>query len=175
MSRENMTQLLRRISPATVAPDLLKRLDAEGAPKEVHLYDVYGVTGKIKEGKSQFGEWRSFRGTFEAAKSDGEIFASNQVFLPQPYEDLLYTLLMKTQETDEKASIEFAVRVSIVPPTPGKASSTGYEYRCIPIIDDRTSSPLLSLREKVQAATKQLAAPAAEVKDTPPAIGARRR
>lgn len=146
-----MVKLLRKLAPATVTPDLLKRLDGADAPKEVHLYDVYGTASKFKEGKTNYGEYLGFRGSFEAIRGDtGEIIASNMCFVPQPFQDLLYSKMLDTQKDDPKAQLEFAIRISIVPPKPGKPSSTGYEYLVMPIIEDRSTSPLSNLREKVQ-------------------------
>lgn len=174
--------LLRKISPATIF-DKLPRLDVEGAPKEFPLYSVYGVASKVRTGKTDKGDWVSFKGQFEAVTSNGEIFMSGQCFLPQPFEDMLFSQLQAAQQADEKASVEFAVRVFLVPPKAGKPSATGYEYRCEPLIEATESSPVLSLRAKVLEKMKLLAAPTEETSaanttptaGTAPAAGARRR
>lgn len=157
-----MQKLLRKISPKTVCPEVLTRLDIPGAPAEKMLYDVYGVTNKVRTGKGDKGEWIQFKGQFEAVTESGEIFASGAVFLPQPFEDMLYGQLAQAQEADEKATVQFACRVSIVQPTPGKPSATGYEFRCMPLVESTDASPVAALRAHVQEQRKLLAAPKAE-------------
>ena len=152
-------KLLKKISPATVCKDKLKRLDVEGAPKEVVLYDVYGIVAKVKSGSTSMGEFVAFVGEIEATTPDGEVFKSPKVFLAQPLEDMLFTSLMQAHEADPGATVQFAARVSIVPPTPGKASATGYEYRVVPLVEAQDSNPMKSLREQAVAALKQLSAP----------------
>lgn len=165
--------LLRKISPATVYGEL-QRLDIPGAPEEVTLYNVYGIANKVRTGHTDKGDWVSFKGQFEAMKPDGELFMSGQVFLPQPFEDMLFSQLTQAQQQDEKASVQFAVRVFCVAPKKGKPSATGYEYRCEPLIESSETSPILSLREQVQAKMKALAPPAPEEKTeekTVPPVG----
>lgn len=162
--------LLRKISPATVFPEGLPRLDVEKAPKEFHLYNVYGIASGTKSGTTDKGEWLSFKGQFEAVKEDGQIYASAQVFLPQPFEDMLLAQLVRAQEADEKASVQFAVRVYLVPPKAGKPSSTGYEYRCEPLIEAAETSPLSALRNQVRERIEKgrlLASPDAKVEPAP--------
>lgn len=151
--------LLRKISPASIYKGEIPRLDIPGAPAEFNLYNVYGIASKVRSGTTDKGEWISFKGQFEAMTPQGELFASGQVFLPQPFEDMLFSKLQEAQQQDEKASVQFAVRVFCVPPTKGKPSMTGYEYRCEPLIESNETSPLLSLREQVLAKTKLLEAP----------------
>lgn len=156
--------LLRKISPATIYADALPRLDIPNAPETFQLYNVYGIANKVRTGKTDKGEWLSFKGQFEAMKPDGELFASGQVFLPQPFEDMLFSKLTEAQQNDDKASVQFAVRVFLVPPKKGKPSATGYEYRCEPLIESEESSPLLSLRAQVLEKSKLLPAPNEESK-----------
>lgn len=160
-----MQKLLRKISPKTVCPDALRRLDASDSPKEVMLYDVYGVTNKIRTGSSDKGEWIQFKGQFEAVTEAGEIFASGACFLPQPFEDMLYGQLQQAQEADAKSTVQFACRVTIVPPAPGKPSATGYEFRCMPLVESAETSPVAALRAHVMEQRKALSAPK---QDAPP-------
>jgi hypothetical protein len=81
------SQLLKKISPATVCPNLLKRLDVDGAPKEVILYDVFGITNSFKTGTSDKGSWLQFKGQFEAITTDGEVFGAGGLFIAQPFEE----------------------------------------------------------------------------------------
>lgn len=153
--------LLKKISPATVAANKLTRLDVDGAPSEVVLYDVYGIIAKTKNGRTDKGDWVAFVGDIEAVTPEGEVYRSPKVFLAQPMEDMLFTALMTAQEADPGATIRFAARVSIVAPAKGKPSLTGYEYRVSPLVAAEDSNPMQSLRAQAQDAVKLLAAPTA--------------
>lgn len=175
-------KLLRKISPASVLNETggqIPRLDQPNGPTEYFLYNVYGIASKLRTGMTDKGPWTSFKGQFEAITNDGEIFVSGQVFLPQPFEDMLMSSLQQAQQADEKASVQFAVRVFCVPPLKGKPSATGYEYRCESLIESVETSPLADLRTKVQERVKQLAAPKepgeGEKNVTPPGRAAGRR
>lgn len=149
-------KLIRRISPSDIAKEKLTRLDIPGAPAEVVLYDIYGIVNKIRVGDNGKGQWTQFKGELEAVTPEGEIFASGSCFLPQPFEDMLLSQLMQAQEKDDGATVSFAARISLVAPKKGKPSATGYEYRVMPLVDVRESSPLLTLREQAKAALLQL-------------------
>jgi len=154
-----MQKLLRKLSPATVCPELLKRLDAPGAPSEVVLYDVYGIANNFEIGSTDKGNFVKFKGQFEARTTDGEVYVSGAVFLQQPYEDMLFGQLEGIKGQDPNGSVQFGCRVSIVPPAKGKVSSTGYEYRCTPLLQS-AESPLDSVRALVSKASEALALPA---------------
>lgn len=154
-----MQNLLKKLSPATVCPAALKRLDQPGSPSEVHLYDVYGICNSFKTGSTDKGPWLQFKGQFEAVTADGEAYLSGAVFLPQPFEDMLFGQLESAKSADPNGSVQFACRVSIVPPQKGKVSATGYEYRCMPLLTDQ-ESPLKNLRALVAGAREALALPA---------------
>ena len=142
-------QLIRKISPAKVCPNKLVRLDVKDAPKEVVLYDVYGVVNKVTAGITDKGEWLKFNGQFEAVTPEEDTFVSGGVFLPEPMQSMMHAELSQALEQDPNASIKFACRVSIVPPS-GKVSATGYEYRCIPLIDAvENEGPMAELRKLV--------------------------
>lgn len=162
-----MTTLLRRIAPKTVCEDLLTRLDIEGAPEEKKLYTVYGMATGTRQGKTDRGEWVSFKGQFEAIRADNQKrFVSGQVFLQPPFDDMLYAKLLDAQSQDSKAGVQFAIQVSIVRPTKGKPSATGYEFRVVPVIESEESSPLALLRTQV---LERIALPAPAPEDKTPA------
>jgi hypothetical protein len=154
--------LLRKISPAAIFAQGLPRLDQPGSPKEFQLYNLYGMANGTKQGHTDKGDWLAFRGQFEAMTEGGELYNSGQCFVPQPFEDMLYSQLQESQSKDEKASVQFALRVYLVAPKPGKPSATGYEYRCEPLIEAAPSSPMLMLRETVLQKSKLLAPPQKE-------------
>lgn len=152
-------KLVRKITPSTICVDELQRMDVPGAPAEKILYDVYGMAHKTKTGSTDYGEWIAFKGDFEAITPDGEIFRSGTVHVQEPFQEMLLSALQNAKQADENGSIQFAARVSIVPPRKGKPSATGYEYRVTPLVEAADSSPMLSLREKAQQAAKSLPAP----------------
>ena len=157
-----MQKLLRKITPATVCPELRQRLDHPKAPKEVVLYDLYGVTNRVKTGETAMGQWTQFKGQFEAITQEGEIVSSGACHIPQPMEDMLLSELTRAQENDKNGTVRFACRVSIVPPTPGKVSATGYEYQCRPLLENEGTNPLNELRKLVAEKTRLLSANAGE-------------
>lgn len=162
-------KLLRKISPASIMNETggqIPRLDQPNGPTEFALYNVYGIASKLRTGVTDKGPWTSFKGQFEAVTPDGEVFISGQVFLPQPFEDMLMSSLQQAQQQDDKASVQFAVRVFCVPPQKGKPSATGYEYRCESLIESVESSPLADLRAKVAEKVKLLST---SKNETPPA------
>lgn len=154
-----MNKLLRKIAPATVCPEKLVRLDQPNSPSEVVLYDVYGITNSFRLGKTDKGDFIQFKGQFEAQTPQGEIFASGSLFLQQPFEDMLFSQLESVKSQDPNGVVQFACRISLVPPTKGKVSATGYEYQCIPLLQSH-DSPLDSIRSLVANAREALALPA---------------
>ena len=169
---QGMTTLLRRIAPKTVCEDLLRRLDVEGAPERIELYTVYGMTSGTRSGKTDRGEWLSFKGQFEAIRADNaKRYVSGQVFLQQPFENMLYAKLIEAQQTDDKASVQFAIAVALVRPAKGKPSATGYEFEVRPVIESEESSPLALLRTQV---LERMALPAPEKVPARPVGGSRK-
>lgn len=147
MNANRQAKLLRKISPATVCGTV--NPDMPSPIKEArNLYDLFGIAVKTKTGHTDKGDWLSFIGEFEAVTPDGEIFAAPRCFVPQPFEDMLFAQLAQAQEADPKATVQFAVRVAIVPPRKGKPSAVGYEYTVTPLVDSRETSPLALLKEQ---------------------------
>lgn len=156
-----MKKLVRKISPATVCPNSLQRLDVAGAPSEVVLYDVYGIASSFQLGTTDKGDFIKFRGQFEAVTPDGDIVSSGAVFLQQPYEDMLFGMMEGIKAQDPNGVVQFGCRVSIVPPAKGKVSSTGYEYQCAALLES-SESPLETVRALVNKSRELLALPSGE-------------
>lgn len=155
-------QILKKISSRTVAGDKLVRLDVKDSPEEVVLFDAYGVIQGTKVGTTDKGDWLAFVGDIEAVTPDGAIYRSPRVFVPQPYQDMLFSALMSAKEADETGSVQFAVRVSIVKPAPGKVSAVGYEYRATPLVSAEDTSPMKAIRDQAKSALLALSAPKTE-------------
>jgi hypothetical protein len=135
-------QVVKKIAPKTVT-------DGKLVPVQVprDLFDVFGVTTKIKIRNTVNATWFEFIGEFEALTAGGDVYRSRRCQLPPPFEEELFSQLMNAQYKDPKASVEFAVRVSVVPPVKGKPSAVGYEYRVTPLVESRDTNPLALLKE----------------------------
>jgi len=140
--KSSVHQLVKKIAPKTLTDGKLT-----GVIATKDLYDVFGVATKIKTRNTVNATWVEFVGDFEAQTASGEVYRSRRCQFPQPFEDELYSRLMEAQSKDPKASVEFAVRVSAVPPQKGKPSAVGYEYRVTPLVESRDSNPLALLRD----------------------------
>lgn len=154
-------QLLKKLTAATVCedsggvnPDMPQPIKAAR-----DLFDLFGVAFKFRTGSNDKGEWCQFIGQFEAVTPDGMIYAAPRCHVPQPFEDMLFSQLQAAQQSDSKASVQFAVRVSIVPPQKGKPSMVGYEYRVKPLVETEAENPLALLREAAYKNTPRLEAP----------------
>lgn len=154
----SVANFLRKISPKTVMEKLGVNLLALPRPVQARvLYDLFGVTNRVKQGTTDKGEWVAFLGEFEAVTPEGEIFQSGRAHIPV-LEDMLFAALAKAQEADPKASIQVALRVSIVPAPVTKPSATGYEYEVQSIVPPQQSNAIAALKQ--MAAQHRLAAPA---------------
>ena len=164
-------KLLKKITPATVVGETGSALNPDAPkpiPTERVIFDLYGLAVKTRTGSTNLGPWVQFVGEFEAVTPDGEVFASARCHIPQPFEDMLYAQLAQVQapgpngEDNSKASVRFAVRLSIVPPAKGKPSASGYEYRIQPLLEPETDSPIANLRAEVKRLALPNPSPAAE-------------
>jgi hypothetical protein len=146
-------QLIKKITASVITGGQVNP-DMPSPIKEARdLFDLFGIAVKTRAGHTDKGDWLQFIGQFEAVTPDGEIYSSPRCHIPQPFEDMLFSQLQMAQERDPKATVTFAVRVSVVPPTKGKPSAVGYEYRVTPLIDSEAeSNPLTLLRQQVAKA-----------------------
>lgn len=165
-------ELIRKISPKTVCgrvaiplkPDGTPYVDEDGVPTkfpQTQLYIAIGRAHGTRTGTGDNGSYCAFLGSFEATRTkDGKKFQAGQCFVPKAVEDLLAASLYAAQETDPKATVEFAIEVGIKYPTTGRASATGYEFYVNNLVKPSGADPLEALRLRV-AALPQLAAPTA--------------
>lgn len=176
---------VKKISPDQCASDLLRRLDLKGNdpsgkpfenPTEIVLYDIFGTARGFRQGSSDKGPWTSFRGEFKCVREDGKEFLSGACFVPQPMEDMIFGRLQALQTDPDvshrAAGVDFALRVSIVPPRPGKPSATGYEYKVVSHIEAELSDPMKQLEARVQASIKALPKPGETSADKPATVAA---
>lgn len=172
-------KLVKKITAALVAGELLKdekgnfnRLDIEGKPASIDLYDVYGVAVGVKQSKpGAEREFVGFKGEFEATNCQtGEVFQSGVLYTHEPMTSMLLGQLLTAKEQDEAATVQFAIRTRIKKPTPGKVSATGYEFEVVSLLEVKSSSPIQLLKEAAKAEVAKLTAlpaptPAAEEKN----------
>lgn len=149
-------KLVKKISPATIVGGQVNPDMPQPIKEARDLYDLFGIAVKTRTGHTDKGDWLQFIGDFEAVNFNGEIFRAPRCHIPQPFEDMLYTQLMQVQQSDPKASVQFAVRVSVKPPMKGRPSAVGYEYVVTPLVESRDTNPLALLRESAAKGTRLL-------------------
>lgn len=162
---------LRKITPATVTGKVhgddkwLQKLGNTRPVPAQTLYDLYGQITRAKVGTTEKGEYVQFKGRFVAVTPDGEEFASGACHVPI-MEDMLFAAFQDAGGAEQKAVIEFAVRVGIVPAPEDKPSATGYVYDVQRLLDKTDASdPITRMRQEVQA--NALPAPGTTSADTP--------
>lgn len=142
-------RMLKKITPKTISEavsqpyDLLELPRPNGYVEDRHLYDLFGVVNRIRQGATDKGAWVQFKGRFRAVTPEGEVFESGSTHIPGGmYEDLLFAAYdeAKAKTGGQAVSIEFAVRVSIKRAPKGKPSATGYEYDVQPLVQRQVSA-----------------------------------
>lgn len=154
-------KFLRKLSPKTICDEVGLDLGKLGDTRPVAarvLYDLFGVTNRVKQGTTDKGAWVAFQGEFEAVTPDGEIFSSGRAHIPV-VEDMLFGALSAAQAEDAKARVEIAVRVSIKPAPSGKPSATGYEYDVQNLIPTKPSNAIANMRAIAAQSAPALPAP----------------
>lgn len=118
----------------------------EGDPNpeaELRIMRVAGYANGVKDGSSTYGQWRALVGEFVATNlGTGEIFASKNVILPGPMNDMLYESMAAALENDATSSM--AVKVDIFVRRSGRDKNK-YEYAVRPVIETAFQSPALAL------------------------------
>jgi len=104
----------------------------------VKLYTVFGQATSYKTGESNYGEWVSFSGTFEAVNNNDDVFRSNVVFIPEPMQSMLRDAIDSGAEL-----VEFGLVVSA---KKREDLDRGYEYIISPTIEVASTDALSSIR-----------------------------
>lgn len=129
------------------------------------LYSIFGVARDTKSGNSNYGEWTSFLGTFEAVRrSDGKRFVSSVAFLQDPAEGLLMQQLAQVKRDDANGTVGFAFHIGIKISDRWLTTQQGsqYEYTIESIFNVTRHDPLADMRNQLagQLPTARAALPA---------------
>ena len=157
-----MSQLSKKISTAKVYGKVnIRKLPEFGAV--VNLYSIIGVAIGTKTGTSDYGDWTSLVGQFEAVNCEtGERFASANAFLP----DVAQGLVLAQLAHPDTNQVQFAFMIGA---KTDENSPVGYSYTAKPILPPDAKDPLADLRKSVL----QLSAPKneAEKKEVAKPVG----
>lgn len=140
-------------APSYTGPEIVSKLSAAKVvgnfPKPTEptaLFSIFGIASNYKTGKSDFGDWLAFTGTFEAVrKSDGKSFVSSKVFLPNSIQGLLLDAMKADKETGEIPETQFAIEIGVKP----AKNVVGYEYSVTSLIKPAGVDPLAALRDQL--------------------------
>lgn len=148
--------------------------DKQGAPLGVweldppkKLYLIFGTTSGTRTGTSNFGDWISFTGTFEAVREiDGARFASNEAILQEPAQTLLMQQLGAVKARDPSGSVGFSFEIGVRTSQRWVDTNEGnsYEYTVTSIFNVSKHDPLAHMRAALlphmpKPKPKELAAP----------------
>jgi len=142
-----MSQLLSKMSAKAIVgaiKPLLPRDAEKNIIKDqiVMLYTVFGIARGVKKGESTFGPWVSFSGSFEAVDTNGEVYNSSNLFLPEVAENLLLPVVMD-EKNESGVAFSFAIGAK------ASDSSVGYEYVVKTLQELAADDPLAAMRAKL--------------------------
>ena len=144
-----MSQLTKKISTAKIYGKVnVRKLPEDGTV--LNLYSIIGVAIGTKTGTSDYGDWTSLVGQFEATNLEtGERMASANAFLPDVAQGLIEAQLTNPDTKQVQFAFVIGARVD-------EGSPVGYSYTAQPVLAPDAKDPLEDLRSSVLA----LAAPA---------------
>lgn len=120
----------------------------------LELFTVFGQAVGTKTGSTNFGDWVSITGRFEAINSiTGEVSQGYNLFLPELAQDMTVTALANAGGNLE---LGFVIGVQAKEELP-----TGYEYTVRPLMEPVEDDALSRMRKQMH----KLAAPAAAPKE----------
>lgn len=150
-----MSALTKKISTAKIYGKInVRKLPEDGSV--LNLYTVIGVAIGTKSGTSDFGDWTSLTGQFEATNMEtGERLSSANCFLPDVAQGLVEAQL--AQEGTQQVQFAFVIGAKA-----DEGSPVGYSYTAQPVLAPDAKDPLAELRGSVTALA--LEAPKAKAK-----------
>jgi hypothetical protein len=116
--------------------------------KSVDVFAVYGTAHRHEIGNTQFGDYVSFIGAFEAVRlSDGEQFQSTRVIFPPIADTIALDTYMRAKKGDEMAEVNFAFVIGL---DPDDRAATGYKFTCKPVnAGEEREDPLARLKSSL--------------------------
>lgn len=172
-------KMLKKITPKMVSEnvsvpyDLLEMPRPNGYVEDKHLYDLYCIVNRTRQGHNDKGVWTQFKGRFTAITPEGEVFESGGAHIPGGMmEDLLSVALdeAKAKANGQAVTIEAAFSIWIRRAPKGKPSATGYVYDVQPLTERAIAAddPIKRMIDEVSNRKNALPAPASDT-GTPPA------
>ena len=140
LSAKSIIGNVRKLSAETFYEGGNLEKPKKGAPKELFLYTLIGITKGIKTGTTDNGDWVSFEGDFKATRViDGEVFLGSRAFISEPAQSMVENAL------DENDRVEMAFKVLAIPAD----NAYGYEYVTHPLIDPKVNDAILALEKSL--------------------------
>lgn len=151
-------QLLKKMSVKSILGNVLAAFAVNETTKQPNLGDkkvlfrVFGIANSSKTGTSNFGEWTSFKGLFEAIILEtGEVLRSSDLFLPEVATDALLPVVAKNVE-DGGNGVRFAMDIgAVIVADRTNPLVMKYEYTCAPVIDVAQDDPLAAFKAVLPA------------------------
>jgi hypothetical protein len=108
------------------------------------LFRVYGLATGVKKGSTNFGEWLSFSGQFEAVDSEsGEVFQSANLFLPDVAQNLLFPAVM---DESNISGVTFAFDVGVKEDKSADGQGAGYNFTVSSILEVKETDAMAHLK-----------------------------
>lgn len=115
---------------------------------------VYGRADGYKSDTSNFGDYKKFKGEFEAVRaSDGHVQIASNLIMPDVFADMLANAVDKSEN-----GVEFSIIVC-VKGVEKRDGSKGYEWAINTVRAPERSDTLSALRQETIAAVRALPAP----------------
>jgi hypothetical protein len=106
--------IINKITLKTVGIDDPESLVLTGKKKNIPAMRVYGLLRTATEKITDIGKSMTLTGDFEAVNlQTGEVFKSGKAYLPTIAEGPICEMLFQAQATDPKASVKFALDVTV--------------------------------------------------------------
>lgn len=115
----------------------IRKLAETGNGKPVFAYRIVGHVIRVREGETeQSGPFVELRGTFEAQRHDGEVFAGGKTFLPGDEGDSVAFAL----ERGNGDAVDIAYDIFV---EEAEKAATGYAYIAVALRDTSQDSDVL--------------------------------
>lgn len=137
----------------------------KGIEEQQFVARIYGSASGCTVEDGQLGSFTKFTGQFKGVNAEGEVTIAPVCYLVAPAD----TLLREAITAAEGKAVDFGFDFHVVP---NESAVLGYEYRVKPIIEVKTSEPMLALEASFSSPppikAKQMALPDATKQEVPP-------